>query len=60
MKFRSIQNPHVVLTFTEEFDIKEMLKHPEYEKVEDEVLSEEPKQEVKKVGRPKKTELGEE
>lgn len=55
MKFRSIQNPHVVLNFTEEFDIKEMLKHPEYEKVE-----EEPKQEVKKVGRPKKTELGEE
>lgn len=56
MKFRSIQNPHVVLTFTEEFDIKEMLKHPEYEKVEEE----EPKQEVKKVGRPKKTETGEE
>ena len=52
MKFRSIQNPHVVLNFTEEFDIKEMLKHPEYEKVEEE--------EIKKVGRPKKTELGEE
>ena len=55
MKFRSIQNPHVILSFTEEFDIKEMLKHPEYEKVEDEEVKE-----VKKVGRPKKTETGEE
>lgn len=57
MKFRSVQNPHVVLSFTEEFDIKEMLKHPEYEKVDEEVIAE---KEVKKVGRPKKTELGEE
>ena len=56
MKFRSIQNPHVVLSFTEEFDIKEMLKHPEYEKVDEQVLSEEPK----KIGRPKKADTGEE
>ena len=55
MKFRSIQNPHVVLSFTEEFDIKEMLKHPEYEQVDEQV-----KEEPKKVGRPKKADTGEE
>ena len=57
MKFRCIPNPNVILEVNNQHDIEQMLLHPEYEKVEEE---EEPKQEVKRVGRPKKTNTGEE
>lgn len=55
MKFRCIPNPNAILEVNNQYDIEQMLLHPEYEKVE-----EEPKQEVKKTGRPKKTNTGEE
>jgi len=57
MKFRCIPNPNVILEVNNQHDIEQMLLHSEYEKVEEE---EEPKQEVKRVGRPKKTNTGEE
>jgi hypothetical protein len=55
MKFRCIPNPNVILEVNNQHDIEQMLLHSEYEKVE-----EEPKQEVKRVGRPKKADTGEE
>lgn len=55
VSFRFKAAPQMVFTFTNEYDIKTMREHDEYEEVK-----EEPKQEVKKVGRPKKTNTGEE
>jgi hypothetical protein len=54
VQFRAKNAPDVIFTFSSDYDIEQMRKHSEYE----EVLSE--KEEPKKIGRPKKTELGEE
>ena len=54
VQFRAKNAPDVIFTFSSDYDIEQMRKHSEYE----EVLVE--KEEPKKVGRPKKTETGEE
>ena len=58
VSFRFKAAPYMVFTKTNPYDIEQMRKHSEYEEVLAE--KEEPKQEVKKVGRPKKADTGEE
>ena len=52
VQFRAKNAPDVIFTFSSDYDIEQMRKHSEYE----EVLTEE----VKKVGRTKKADTGEE
>lgn len=54
VQFRAKNAPSVIFTFSSDYDIEQMRKHSEYE----EVLSE--KEEPKKIGRPKKADIGEE